>query len=104
MTGAKGGNISDIYYCPHGPDENCECRKPKPGLLQQFSQDNKIDLAGIFCIGDSFRDLQAAWSVGANPLLVKTGKGQRTLEENPDLDTPVFSDLYAASQFIISQP
>ncbi len=103
MTSAKGGDITDIYYCPHGPDDNCACRKPKPGLLQEFSQDHKIDLAGIFCVGDSFRDLQAAWSVGANPLLVKTGKGQRTLKENPNLDTPVFADLYAASQFIISQ-
>jgi D-glycero-D-manno-heptose 1,7-bisphosphate phosphatase len=73
-------------------------------LLHEFSQDHKIDLAGIFCIGDSFRDLQAAWAVDANPLLVKTGKGQRTLEENPNLDVPVFADLYAASQFIISQP
>jgi D-glycero-D-manno-heptose 1,7-bisphosphate phosphatase len=104
MTSAQGGNITDIYYCPHGPDDNCECRKPKPGLLHEFSQDHKIDLAGIFCIGDSFRDLQAAWAVDANPLLVKTGKGQRTLEENPNLDIPVFADLYAASQFIISQP
>ena len=103
MTDAKRGNITDIYYCPHGPDDNCECRKPKPGLLQEFSQDHKIDLAGIFCVGDSFRDLQAAWAVDANPLLVKTGKGQRTLEENPNLDVPVFTDLYAASQFIILQ-
>ncbi len=103
MTDAKGGNITDIYYCPHGPDDNCECRKPKPGLLHEFSQDHKIDLAGIFCVGDSLRDLQAAWSVDAHPLLVKTGKGYKTLAENKNLDVPVFADFYAASQFIISQ-
>jgi len=102
LAAAKNGKIEAVYFCPHGPDDNCQCRKPKPGLLQQFSQEHNISLQGLFCIGDSLRDLQAAWSVDAIPLLVKTGKGEKTLAANPDLDTPVFDDLYSASQFIIA--
>jgi len=98
---AFGGNISSVYYCPHGPDSDCPCRKPKPGLLEQFATDWQADLADTVMIGDSFRDLQAAWAAGANAILVKTGKGLKTLAENPQLDIPVFDSLYDAAQFLI---
>jgi D-glycero-D-manno-heptose 1,7-bisphosphate phosphatase len=103
MVSEKGGKIDAIYFCPHGPDDDCNCRKPKPGLLESFAADNKVCLSGIAFIGDSLRDLQAALAVGANPILVKTGKGQKTLNENPDLTIPVFENLYDAAKFIISR-
>lgn len=102
LTEEKGGKIEAIYFCPHGPEDNCSCRKPKPGLLVAFGKNKAISLAGIPFIGDSLRDLQAALAVGAKPLLVKTGKGKKTLKNNPDLKVPVFENLYDAAQFIIS--
>ncbi len=104
LTAEKGGYIDAIYYCPHGPDDNCQCRKPKPGLFQQFMQDFSVSAENLYCIGDSLRDLQAAEAIHAKLILVTTGKGGETLQQNPELKTPVFPDLYAASQFITSQP
>jgi D-glycero-D-manno-heptose 1,7-bisphosphate phosphatase len=103
LTQKQGGKISAVYYCPHGPDAQCQCRKPKPGLLNQFSKENNISLKNIPFIGDSMRDLQAGLAAGANPILVKSGKGKQTLAENPDLTIPIFENLYAAAQFITSK-
>lgn len=98
----SGGYISDIFFCPHGPDEHCSCRKPKPGLFQQFADRYRIDLDELPAVGDSYRDLQAAWAVKARPVLVKTGKGLRTLENHPEPGTPVYSNLYEAVRHLYS--
>lgn len=103
MLAEKGGEITAIYYCPHGPDSLCNCRKPKPGLLEQFAEEHNIDLTTVSFIGDSLRDIQAAQAVGANPILVKTGKGQKTLDHNPNLNLPVFENLYGAAEYILSK-
>lgn len=79
-----GGKIDSIFYCPHGPDDNCDCRKPKPGLLLQIAQHYKTSLEHVMVVGDSLRDLQAALAVGANPILVKTGKGERTIAKHAE--------------------
>ncbi|MDD1627544.1 MAG: D-glycero-beta-D-manno-heptose 1,7-bisphosphate 7-phosphatase [Methylococcaceae bacterium] len=100
----KGGHITAIYYCPHGTDSECECRKPKAGLLKAFAADFHADLTTIAVIGDSLRDLQAADAVGAQPILVKTGKGKKTLIENPNLNIPVFENLYDAAKHITARP
>ena len=102
MAAEKGGKIEAIYYCPHSPENNCACRKPKPGLLQSFADDNKVELKDLFFIGDSLRDIQAAQAAGANPILVKTGNGEKTLRENPNLDVPVFENLFEAAKYITS--
>jgi D-glycero-D-manno-heptose 1,7-bisphosphate phosphatase len=102
MLADKGGEIAAIYYCPHGPDSLCNCRKPKPGLLEQFSLEKNVGLDKIYFIGDSLRDIQAARAVGSNPLLVKTGKGKKTLINNPNLNVPVFENLYVAAEYILS--
>lgn len=84
MEGAiqqRGGELAGIYYCPHGPDDGCSCRKPKPGLLQQIEQELGIDPKQTVLVGDSLRDLQAASAVGIQPILVLTGKGTKTLEQ-----------------------
>ena len=104
MTAEKGGEIDAIYFCPHGPDDGCNCRKPKPGLLESFAAEKNIDLSGMIVIGDALRDIQSAQAVGANPILVKTGKGQKTLTDNPDLTIPVFENLYDAAKHITSRP
>jgi D-glycero-D-manno-heptose 1,7-bisphosphate phosphatase len=96
-----GGHIEAILHCPHGPEDGCQCRKPQPGLFHAFAQRYGVDLAGIPAVGDSYRDLQAAQAVGAAPILVETGKGARTLARHPELDVPVFSNLYEAAQYIL---
>jgi len=102
LVSEKGGQITAIYFCPHGADSDCECRKPKAGLLKAFAADFHADLTMIAVIGDSLRDLQAAEAVGAKPILVKTGKGQQTLLNNPQLNIPVFENLYDAAQHLIT--
>ncbi|MBV2193371.1 MAG: D-glycero-beta-D-manno-heptose 1,7-bisphosphate 7-phosphatase [Azonexus sp.] len=94
---AVGGQIDAIFYCPHAADSKCDCRKPKPGMFKRISETLNIDLTGVPAIGDSLRDLQAAASVGAQPMLVLTGKGQKTrLDPALPPDTLVFPDLAAA--------
>lgn len=100
VTG-HGGNIDAIYFCPHGPEDQCGCRKPATGLLEQFARDFGIALENLPLVGDSLRDLQAAQAVGAKPLLVRTGKGERTLQQHPDLNVSVFRNLYDASEYIL---
>ena len=102
MAAEKGGKIDAIYFCPHGPDDGCTCRKPKPGLLESFAAEKNVSLSGMTVIGDSLRDIQSAQAVGASPILVKTGKGQKTLTDNPDLNIPVFENLYDAAKHITS--
>lgn len=74
-----GGFIEGIVYCPHGPHDNCDCRKPKPGLLEKIGTEFDVELKGSPFVGDSLRDLIAAQAAGCEPVLVLTGKGQRTL-------------------------
>lgn len=98
---ATGGRIDEIFFCPHGPEDGCACRKPKPGLFRAFAEKYQVDLKTVPAVGDSFRDFQAAQSAGAQPILVETGKGARTLARHPDLDIPSFPNLYAAAQYIL---
>ena len=94
-----GGSIAGIYYCPHLPDENCDCRKPLPGLIDQAASALGLAPKGAVFVGDSLKDLQAAQARDCQPVLVKTGKGQTTLKklsEHSSLsDTPVFANLAA---------
>jgi D-glycero-D-manno-heptose 1,7-bisphosphate phosphatase len=104
MIEEKGGKIDLIYICPHGPNDECNCRKPKPGMLEIFAREHNVNLTDITFIGDSLRDIQAAQAVGAKAILVKTGKGQKTLTHNPGLNIPVFENLYDAAKYISSRP
>ena len=103
MVEEKGGKIDAIYVCPHGPSDGCNCRKPKPGMLEYFANEHIVNLKDITFIGDSLSDMQAAQAVGAKPILVKTGKGQKTLTKNPNLNIPVFESLYDAAKHITSR-
>jgi D-glycero-D-manno-heptose 1,7-bisphosphate phosphatase len=69
-----GGRIDAVFFCPHAPEDGCDCRKPQPGLIVQIGERFGIDLARVPVVGDSLRDLQATRSAGAQPHLVLTGK------------------------------
>ncbi len=70
-----GGAIAGFYYCPHTPEQQCACRKPLPGLLQQAADDHDLDLTRCYLIGDALSDVQAAQAAGCTPILVRTGRG-----------------------------
>ncbi|WP_201262329.1 D-glycero-beta-D-manno-heptose 1,7-bisphosphate 7-phosphatase [Azospira sp. I13] len=99
---AAGGRIDAIFYCPHAADVDCECRKPKPGMFQRIAAVYNTNLKGVPAIGDSLRDLQAAARAGASPILVLTGKGEKT-QADGDLPyaTQTFTDLAAAVDHLI---
>jgi D-glycero-D-manno-heptose 1,7-bisphosphate phosphatase len=98
-----GGRIDALFYCPHAAEANCVCRKPKPGMFLDIAQRFNVDLAGVPSIGDSLRDLQAAATAGAKPMLVLTGKGSKTEAAGglPDA-TPVFANLAEAVRNIVA--
>ena len=97
-----GGRIDALFYCPHTADAGCECRKPRTGMLKEIGVRFGVDLAGVPCIGDSRRDLEAADAVGGQPILVLTGKGEKTLREGDfPKNTVIFPDLaFAASALL----
>ncbi len=98
------GHIDFIAYCPHHPDTGCDCRKPRPGLLIQIAQHFNTELNGVIVVGDSLRDLEAARAVGAQPVLVKTGKGERTLARGEGLENvPVYAHLSAFVEDLLTQ-
>ena len=98
-----GGTVDAILFCPHGPDDGCDCRKPEPGLYLEIAHRTSISLKNVPVIGDSLRDLLAAESVGARPILVKTGKGRRTLKHHADelSHLSVYDDLASAVDMLL---
>lgn len=103
LVEAAGGSIAHIAYCPHGPDDDCDCRKPLPGLLVQIRNALGLDsLEGSWMVGDSLRDLQAGEPLGCKPVLVRTGKGERTLAKGQGLEAAeVFDDLAAFVDWLL---
>ncbi|MFQ5634575.1 MAG: D-glycero-beta-D-manno-heptose 1,7-bisphosphate 7-phosphatase [Gammaproteobacteria bacterium] len=101
---AAGGSLAGIFVCPHTPEDDCDCRKPRPGLLRQAAAALASDLDGVPVIGDSARDLDAALAAEAQPVLVRTGNGRRT-ESDLGADSPirVYDDLRAAAAAIIAE-
>src|SRR5438046_9120189 len=101
----QGGRIDALFFCPHTAAEECACRKPRTGMLEEIAARFHADLKAVPCIGDSLKDLQAAESVGAQPVLVLTGKGGITREGGGmPKKTLVFDDLAAASRHLIAHP
>lgn len=96
MLSQSGGQIDAVFFCPHEPKDSCECRKPRPGLLAEISSRFQIGLDDVLFVGDTLSDIKAANAAGAKPVLVKTGKGERTLKklsEHGFENIPVYNDL-----------
>jgi D-glycero-D-manno-heptose 1,7-bisphosphate phosphatase len=103
---AHGGRIDGVYYCPHHPDDGCECRKPRPGLLLRAARELGLILSKSYLIGDAVSDVEAAKAAGCSPILVLTGRGrnQRPLLEQRGHDrVPVVRDLAEAVDVILPQ-
>jgi D-glycero-D-manno-heptose 1,7-bisphosphate phosphatase len=98
-----GGRVDAIYYCPHLPEENCNCRKPQPGMYLRAAQEFDLDLARSYVVGDALADVAAAQAIGAQPVLVLTGRGreqQARLIENNHVGYQVVEDLASAVEWI----
>lgn len=87
-----GGTALKVYFCPHAPEDNCECRKPKPGLFLQIKQDFPEKFSNAIAVGDSVRDITAAHTAGCQAVLVRTGNGPKTLTQL-EIKIPVYEDL-----------
>jgi D-glycero-D-manno-heptose 1,7-bisphosphate phosphatase len=99
-----GGRIDALFFCPHTAVEECACRKPRTGMLEEIAARFHTELKGVPSIGDSLKDLQAAEAVGAQPILVLTGKGKATQEAGGlPKKTLVFDDLAEASRHIVEE-
>ena len=100
-----GGRIEQIAYCPHGPDDDCQCRKPRAGLLETIR--DRLELADVersWMVGDSLRDLQAGEAVGCRSALVRTGKGAGTEAKGEGLEgARVFDDLAAFVTWLLDE-
>ena len=100
----NGGEIKDIFYCPHMPDEGCDCRKPEPGLIFQAREKYEIDLTAAVMVGDSAKDIECARRAGCGAVLVKSGQKDdveaelKTRQISVDY---VAKDLYEAAEWII---
>ncbi len=100
----KGGHIDAVFFCPHAPADHCECRKPQPGLFHQIAARLKTNLSATFAVGDSYRDVEAARAANAQPVLVLTGKGSRTISDGRDLTgVPIFADLAAFTDALLDR-
>ena len=101
-----GGEIEAVYFCPHVDSDNCDCRKPKSGLLKQISKNHNIDLSKSIMVGDSIRDLQAGLDAGAHVALVTTDEALIYRLKNefdaPLNNVPVYCDLAEfANEFLV---
>lgn len=89
-----GGHIDAIFVCPHGPDDNCLCRKPLPGLFHDIARRFDINLNGVHAAGDSLRDIQAAHQAGCTTWLVLTGNGAKARDSGQlPPETRICNDL-----------
>ena len=100
-----GASIDAIFFCPHAAINNCDCRKPKPGMFEEIAKRFKVSLRGMPTVGDSLRDLQAGFKCGCAPYLVLTGKGQKTFDTGGlPPGTEVFPDLAAMVNVLLKAP
>ena len=104
MLAQVGGRIEAILFCPHAPEDKCQCRKPMDGSFTELAQRLRIKLENVPAVGDSIRDIQAAQSVGARPILVRTGKGEKTLAEGIPDGIEVYDNLDEVVNALLESP
>lgn len=106
---AQGARIDAVFFCPHTPEEGCDCRKPRPGMMRDIARRYGVDLRGVPLVGDTLRDLQAAAAAGCEPHLVLTGRAaglgdeqlRQTMAQAPG--TQVHADLSAFADFLMQR-
>lgn len=106
---AVGGRIDAVFFCPHTPEDGCDCRKPLPGLMRDIGKRYGIDLKQVPMVADTLRDLQAAWAAGCEPHLVRSGRA--ALLEEAELrhivdqvpGTRVHADLAAFAEHLLAR-
>lgn len=109
MMMAHGARVDAVFFCPHTPEEACDCRKPQPGLLLDIGHRYNVHLATVPMVGDTLRDLQAAQAAGCEPHLVLTGRAaaldeaglQAMLQQVPA--TRVHASLDAFADFLLQR-
>ena len=99
---AAGGKIRDIYYCPHMPEDKCDCRKPEPGLFFQAAEKHGVILTSTWFVGDKLTDIAVAMRVGARPILIRGGKPVPGVQVTEDDAATVVDDLTEAADYIIA--
>lgn len=99
-----GGYIARIFFCLHAPEDGCDCRKPRPGLLYQVAEYFACGFDHMIMVGDSTRDIEAARAVGARTILVRTGKGRvaEATWNSGELPT-VCEDLAAVADLLLGE-
>jgi D-glycero-D-manno-heptose 1,7-bisphosphate phosphatase len=101
-----GGMITDIFFCPHMPNDGCECRKPAPGLLFQAQRKYNIDMSKSIMVGDSAKDIECARNAGCGQaVLVKTGKDddvEHILKTKQIVTDYIANNLYDAAKWILA--
>jgi len=102
--GAAGVRIDRYYVCPHHPEDNCDCRKPKPKFLFEAAREYGLDLSRCFMIGDRPSDIQCGRNAGTTAILVLTGAGHETLDAHEVVLDHVADDIGAAAAWILRQP
>lgn len=104
---SQGGEIKDIFFCPHTPEDGCDCRKPKPGLIFSAQKTYEIDLLISTMVGDTVKDIECARKAGCGyTVLVKTGNGiksEKILAKKKIFPDHVAKDLYEAATWILSR-
>jgi len=104
---AAGAHADGMYYCPHTGDDACDCRKPKPGMLERAAREHALDLRRSFVVGDRYGDVELASRVGAKGILVRTGYGEGEIQwhaaEWPLPPDVIAEDLAAAVDWILGQ-
>ena len=100
---AAGGELAGIYYCPHTPEAECDCRKPRPGLFRALERELGVSVRGAPYVGDKLSDVEAAEAVGARPILVRTGRGITAEPAATARGVAVFDDLFAAARSLLAE-
>jgi D-glycero-D-manno-heptose 1,7-bisphosphate phosphatase len=103
LLAAAGAAFAAFFYCPHAPEENCRCRKPAPGLLEEASRLFRWPVADSWVVGDKLADVRLGLDAGLRAVLVRTGYGRAQERCLADLAVPVKEDLAAAVGFILGR-
>lgn len=103
LLSAEGAVVDAIYFCPHKPEDNCLCRKPKPGMVEEAMRKHNFDPKLCFVVGDNKGDIELGKNIGATTILVKTGYGREVSKDNSLTPDYIVDSLEEAKNVIAQQ-